>query len=352
MNAIIASHRLTPGHVSHMLANAELLSESGYVVALRWASGLRVVTDEASAPFARFTDIVDLREGSLYVLWAPSVQGLAEVLAVRLLTRARVVYVFHEPYTTFASYRNAGFPFLKTCKVVAAHVISSAIVALSHTVILPSANAYDAFARRYDSRARTALLPLLFGDEARDHVPSLRDRPFVSYVGTIAEDHAFDGFLAFVEYCIAHSLLNGMRFQIATRSVLPLGVQERLAPHAATGQVVVQSGRPLTNGEINKAYGSSLVVWNAYKRSMQSGVLPKAYMFGTPVLVSTANRSEFFVDDEHGVEVSNSYEPHELAQAVHRIERDFDRYSRACRNAFFRHFHYRANAHVFLGAIS
>jgi glycosyltransferase involved in cell wall biosynthesis len=128
-------------------------------------------------------------------------------------------------------------------------------------------------------------------------------------------------------------------------------VMERLAPHATTGRLTIKSGRPLSNSEMNAAYGSSLVIWNAYKRSMQSGVLPKAYMFGTPILISAANRSEFFVDGEHGAEVSTRFETRELADAVLRIAKDFEHYSRACRAAFLRHFDYRANAPTFLEAI-
>jgi hypothetical protein len=47
---------------------------------------------------------------------------------------------------------------------------------------------------------------------------------------------------------------------------------------------------------------------------MQSGVLPKAYMFGTPVLVSTSNQSEYFEDGVHGVCISDSYTVQEFKQ--------------------------------------
>jgi hypothetical protein len=127
---------------------------------------------------------------------------------------------------------------------------------------------------------------------------------------------------------------------------------ERLAPHAAAGRLVIKSGRPLSNSEINEAYGSSLVIWNVYRRSMQSGVLPKAYLFGTPVLISAANRSEFFVDGEHGVEVSTRYDARELADSVRRVAVNFTRHSQSCRAAFLRHFDYRANASAFLEAIA
>lgn len=345
--AIIASHRLTPGHLSHMLANAQLLKDAGWDVVFRVPPGLAALADEASMPIATRED---LSSAGLYVLWAPSLQGLLDVICVRMRSRARIVYILHEPYTSFRSYREAGFSFFKTFRVFLIHCVASIIVALSHAVILPSLNARAAFERRYRSR-QAVVVPLLFVDEAAQVAPQA-ERPFVSYVGTIAEDHAFEQFVTFVERAVSTGLLDGYRFLIATRSVLPPNVQQLLAPHIEAGRVVVRSGRPLSTREINEAYGSSVVIWNAYRRSMQSGVLPKAYMFGTPVLVSAANRSEFFVDGEHGVEVSTRYEPGELADAVRRIAKDFGRYSQACRAAFFRHFHYRANAPAFERAIA
>jgi glycosyltransferase involved in cell wall biosynthesis len=345
---IIASHRLTPGHLSHMLANGQLLKDTGWDVVFRVPPGLAdLVGDGTSLPLASSEDLAN---AGLYVLWAPSLQGLQDVIALRLKSQARVVYVLHEPYTSFRSYREAGFSFLKTLRVFLIHYVSSVIVALSHAVVLPSLNARSAFERRYRSR-RAVVVPLMFVDEATQVAPQA-DRSFVSYIGTIAEDHAFDQFVAFVEQSLQSGWLEGYRFLIATRSVLPPDVQQRLDPYIAAGRVEVRSGRPLSNREINSAYGSSLVIWNAYRRSMQSGVLPKAYMFGTPVLVSAANRNEFFVDGEHGAEVSTRYDAREIAEAVQRVVKDFSSYSRACRAAFFFHFHYRANAAAFLDAVA
>jgi glycosyltransferase involved in cell wall biosynthesis len=94
---------------------------------------------------------------------------------------------------------------------------------------------------------------------------------------------------------------------------------------------VVRAGRALTNAEINKYYAKSTVVWNAYKRSMQSGVLAKAYMFGTPVVVSILNKSEYFLDRENGVLVSGKYDFTEIQDAIGDIILRFEEYSSQCR---------------------
>lgn len=353
MKAILASHRFNPGHLSHLLANAKLLREVGYHVSFRWPCAYEKLGGLAcKQPRATFGDVIHLEADGMYVLWFPSLRGLLDVAFARVLSNSRIVYVFHEPFTSFRSYRQAGFPLIKVFKIFLVHLVSATIARLSHTIVLPSRNALGAFERRYKTTGvRTAVLPLMFDDET-ERVPKQDERNYISYIGTVAEDHAFDEFVTFVDVALRNRLLTGSTsFLIATRSVLPDWALERLEPHMTGGRIVLRSGRPLTNGEINAAYAQSLVIWNAYKRSMQSGVLPKAYMFGTPVLVCESNRSEFFVDGEHGVEVSARYEPSEMAAAVLRILADFDWYSHACRSAFLRHFHYRASAPVFLDAV-
>lgn len=298
-------------------------------------------------------EIILKRDACLYILWFPSLAGLADILWIRLLRRpARVVYIFHEPYTSYRSYRASGFSRLKAFKVYLIHLISSATVRLADAVILPSNNALAAFKVRYSGRGKSIqVVPLMFDDEAATGAPERAERRFISYIGTVAEDHAFDHFVDFAEQALRRDLVGGLQFQLATRSVLDPDTATRLAPFVASGQMHIQSGRPLSNEEINTAFARSFVVWNAYKRSMQSGVLPKAYMFGTPVLVSDANPSEFFQDGLHGARVSTRYDVAELAAAVGSITANFDHLSAACRAAFLQHFHYRANSASFLAAL-
>jgi glycosyltransferase involved in cell wall biosynthesis len=353
MQAVLASHRFNPGHLSHLLANARLLGEGGFAVLMRWHPRFSAMAEASSHATVTLAQVLALKEGDVYVLWFPSLGGLLDLLLLRLAgRRVHVVYVFHEPFTSYRSYRNGGFSRVKATKVYLIHLISAAIVRLSNTVILPSHNALAAFEHRYAARkASSIVLPLMFDDESTGNVPPRTDRRFVSYIGTIAEDHAFDRFVDFAQTALSQGRPDGLCFQIATRSLLDDDTRTRLAPFIASGRMKVQEGRPLTNDEINAAFCTSLVVWNAYKRSMQSGVLPKAYMFGTPVLVSEHNTSEFFEPGRHGMLVSGCCEPHELESAVAAIRQNFDRISAACREAFLTHFHYRASAPAFMAAL-
>ena len=142
------------------------------------------------------------------------------------------------------------------------------------------------------------------------------------------------------------------KFLIATRSDVPERLSTVIEQCVSSGRLVVQSGIPMTNDQINRFFAQSYVVWNAYKRSMQSGVLPKAYMFGTPVIVSTSNQSEYFEDGVHGVLISSEYSIAEFENAVLKLQLNWSDVSRNCRASFLRNFEYHALSSTFMRFLS
>jgi hypothetical protein len=151
--------------------------------------------------------------------------------------------------------------------------------------------------------------------------------------------------------CIAAQTLQSLRFLIATRSNVPEQYRAVIEECVSTGRLVLQSGSPMSNEQINRFYAQSFVVWNAYRRSMQSGVLPKAYMFCTPVLVSTSNQSEYFQDGVHGILISNRYTMQEFQQAIARLQTEWSVISQNCRNCYLNNFDYRALSSTFMNFV-
>lgn len=351
MKAILVSKRFNPGHISHLEANAKLLEVSGvdvrFIVHQKFLSfpDSFMSGREAGLPFWLALDKRDL-----FIVWFPSVSCIFNLLLVKLFTNATTVYVYHEPYTSFSSYRAAGFSWLKASRVTAISIVSRLICTLSNKIILPSARAFDAIPKAKIETCRYAKINLMFTDET---VPRTQDlaREFVSYIGAIAEDHAFDEFVRLMRECIAEQALQHLRFLIATRSNVPERHRAVIDQCVSSGRLVVQSGSPMTNSQINRFYAQSFVVWNAYRRSMQSGVLPKAYMFGTPVLVSTSNQSEYFQDGVHGVLISDRYTMHELNQAIARLQTEWPIISQNCRNYYLNNFDYRALSSTFMNFV-
>jgi glycosyltransferase involved in cell wall biosynthesis len=216
---------------------------------------------------------------------------------------------------------------------------------------LPSNNAFSNIKRAGKNPEKFAKINLMFEDEYNS-CDTPFSRKFVSYIGTIAEDHAFDEFVRFVVNSVERNELPDLQFLIATRSQIPESFQNAVSYCIKQNRLIVKSEKPLSNKEINHYYASSLVVWNAYKRSMQSGVMPKAYMFGTPVVVSDRNQSEFFIDRRTGIMISSVYDFDEILKAVNIISKNFDDYTVNCRSMFLEKFHYKALAKSFMDFVT
>lgn len=352
MRAYISSRRFHPGHFSHMHANYMMLTDLGFESCLYVNPGFNA----ASADMNRINHFSQLRADKQFrylIVWFPSIQSLFDMLYVRLFRRkAKIVYFFHEPYDSFGNYLKSGFGLLKTIKITIVQVFNFCLVLLANKIVLPSNAALQAYEANYAWLNKSHLrLPLLFSDELLGPIHEFSSRRFIAYVGTIAKDHAFDKFVAFVAKASEDGSFPGLQFLIATRSELPEWAERQLAQAMATKKLIVHSGKPLTNAEINSYYHSSVVVWNAYRRSMQSGVMPKALMFGTPVLVSELNQSEFFVNHERG-ELITPYNYGSFVSAITAIIANFSMYSKCSREAFLKHYFYKAHSQEFLEFLS
>jgi hypothetical protein len=346
--AIISSERFHPGHISHIEANSRLLERYGFDVRFSVHKlFLSFPGNSFKSQMASSYDYLQLRSSDLYIVWFPSIKALYNMLLVRLLSSATVVFVYHEPFTSWASYREAGFSWIKVLKILVVSKVNSLMCALSHKVILPSSHAYHALPAASGNPARFAKINLLYSDEAR-HDQINQPRWFISYIGTIAEDHAFEEFVRLIHASITSKVLLPYKFLIATRSAIPPHLSSLIDSCVHTGRLHVHSGTPMSNIEINHFYSQSFVIWNAYRRSMQSGVLPKAYMFSTPVLVSTSNESEYFEDGTHGILISNRCSLVEFQHAIIRLRDSWSEISRNCRSFYLQNFDHRALGSTFI----
>lgn len=349
ISAIVVSRNFNPGHYSHLVGNYKILSESGidtFMYHHVTFNKMRVVGKERI--FNNIAQLSKLRKIDLAVFWFPSLKNIVDMIFLRFCYGTKVVYVFHEPLESASTYLAAGFGLFRTIRILLVGQVNYLLVLLSNKIILPSLKAYSTFEANYSSiNKKYKLIPLLFDDEA-EHINTVTERTFISYIGTIAEDHAFDEYVKFVIHAINNNWFPQYTFLIATKSVVPIAQRSVLSDFVSSGKVVIHEGKPMSNGEINSHYNTSIVVWNAYRRSMQSGVLPKAYMFGTPLIVSSCNSSEFFDDRQHGVIVSDKYDVDELKAAVDDIIVNFEKYSSRCRAKFLSTFNYKAHEKIFI----
>ncbi len=351
MKALIVSHKFHPGHISHLVANYKLLDDVCIEVSFLWDSRFNMfISDEMDVNISTRGGLLLLKKNDLFVVWFPSLGALFDMVLLRIIQKGKIVYIFHEPFDSVRSYLQSGFGFGKTIKIVMASFVNFFLVKCSHSIILPSNKAYETFKQKYRFNGAFVRLPLMFDDESKE-VLEIENRCYISYIGTIAEDHAFDDYIKFVVYCLESNLFPNFTFLIATRSTLDLCTIKLLSAFKADKRLIIVSGEPMSTQAINDYFSKSVVVWNAYRRSMQSGVLPKAYMFGTPVIVRESNPSEYFIDGENGVEVSENCSSIDICSAIDEIVENYSHYSICCKEKFINCFYYKSQSNEFLSFI-
>lgn len=331
--AVVVSLNFHPGHVSHMVASYKQLEELEYESTYHVSKGFIPYLPEHSRVSIYGEDKLQNIDVAIFVF--PSQRNL---LLIRKLKKqgAKILYIFHESLAPMKEYRKAGFSYKYLVKLWVINRISSLTVKWSDVVLLPSKKAVDFYnANPLYKNANNHYLPLLYDDERTQEHQQI-ERKYFSYIETVAADHSFGEYLKFVEWAVKENKLQGMKFLIATKSEFEM-------PQVLNDstRVEIRKGKPLCNEEINEAYASTLVVWNAYARTTQSGVLAKSFMFGTPAVVLKKNLSEFTIEGQEVVAIDDNTSFEEIESAVNRIVSDFNHFSVSCRRRFEETFYYR-----------
>lgn len=254
----------------------------------------------------------------------------------------KVVYIFHEPLAPMKVYREAGFSWMYLAKLWVVDHISALTVKLSDIIIVPSRKAVRYYEEnKLYTNKNFHYLPLMYADE-REERHALMPRLYFSYIGTVAADHSFKEYLDLVEWAVVNNKLEGVNFLIGTKS--EFDVPDNLKK---SSRVTIHKGTPMTDEEINAYYSSTMVVWNAYARTTQSGVLAKSFMFGTPALVLRNNLNEFTHDGNNVVAIDENTNFEEIEAAVANIRDHFESFSAGCRKEFEKSFYYKVSNEQF-----
>lgn len=348
MNALLVSLNFNPGHFSHLIANYKLFEEDGLTPYLYVNRSFNEMDEENQYRKINNLDQLNILDKiQVAVFWFPSLRNIIEVIRLRFFFNTKIFYVYHEPFDSIKNYYSSGFKLSKIAKICLINLVNIPILLLSHKIILPSNSSLILYKKKYAFLNRNYFyMPLLFDDEV-EKLSENTPKNVISYIGTIAADHAFDKFVAFVKIALENNWFPSLTFLIATKSIIPPIEKKILEKYLSLGMVVVQEGKPMRNTEINKHFQNSLVVWNAYHRSMQSGVLPKAYMFGTPVIVLQKNKNEFIENNITGILIMDNENAEEIKNAVQEILEKRTYFFQNCRKKFIDTFYYKGKINLF-----
>ena len=339
MDALIISLKFHPGHVSHMVASYKQCEELGYksvyyvnpVFVHYLPKDSRIVSvEERARPKADLAIFLFPSQKNLPLIWRLKRQG------------TKVVYIFHEPLAPMNVYREAGFSMKYLTKLWVIDHISALTVKWSDYILIPSRKAIKYYEENsLYKNERYYYFPLMYSDECDERYAKLH-RIYFSYIGTVAADHSFNEYVEFVEWAINNEKISEVKFLIATKSefVVPNSLQN-------SERVIIHKGKPMSDEEINTYYSTSIVVWNAYARTTQSGVLAKSFMFGTPVLVLYKNLNEFTHEGQNVIAIEDNTNKNEIAVAVEKIHKNQEAFSVECRKEFEQSFFYKVYNDLF-----
>lgn len=329
--AIIVSLNFNPGHISHLIAYYKQMEELGFTSLCYVNRRFLEFLPENVNALSSDSKVIKCEAA---VITFPSLHNLRLIQSLRKQA-TKIFYIFHEPLAPFRYYRKSGFSYKYLAKLRVIDYINSLTVRWSNHIFIPSHKGIDYYHKNaLYKNSNVTYMPLLYDDETIGTIPL--EREYISYIGTVAADHSFNEFLKYVEVAVERNLNPGYSYLIATKS--EFNVPDKLA---ASPRVKIIKGKPLTNEEINRAYASSLLVWNAYVRTTQSGVLAKSYMFGTPALVMKHNLNEFMIDGETVASIHDNHDVNEIQESVDELIRHFGTYSANCRDMFLNNFYYR-----------
>lgn len=333
MKALIISLNFHPGHVSHMVASYKQCEELGYKSTYFVDPEFENYLPTNSNILKNGTNSCPITDLAIFLF--PSQKNLPLIWKMKR-KGVKVVYIFHEPLSPMSDYRKAGFSYKYLAKLWVINRISQLTVKWSDLILLPSRKAVNFYEKNpLYKNSNYHYLPLMYDDEKQER-HDFMPRIYFSYIGTVAADHSFDEFLNFAEWAIKENKMSEIRFLIATKS--SFAVPDILKD---SQRITIQQGRPLTDEEINAYYASTIVVWNAYARTTQSGVLAKSFMFGTPALVLHKNCNEFAQDGIEIKAIEDNTNKDEIAAAIEEVKKNVMVYSSNCRKRFMESFYYR-----------
>jgi hypothetical protein len=343
MKILVVSLSPNVAHVSHLIAYYLQFKELGYSPTLYIHENIiqYIPKDFNYLKYNKFKTCKTKVDSALF--YSPAFDNLFEMIKLKWKYRTKIIFVKHEPFDKTVLFDNTS-SYLKRLWYMLANLYECILTYISGIIILPSDKAINLYKKRWLYFNRHYFyLPLQFDDESR-YDNTIAKRKYFSFIGSIGyvtNNHSFDCFLSFVETAIQKKSLQEFNFLIVTKSAVI--IDERLQKMIDTGRLLVIAGKPLTNESINFYYKSSYVVWNAYARNTQSGVLAKSFMFGTPAIVLCRNISELVKDGNEIIAINDNSSYNEISNALYKIINNYDHYSNAARQCFLENFYYRKN---------
>ena len=235
----------------------------------------------------------------------------------------------HEPYVHDKSKHG----WVRSLLIAAQELAVRATLRFLDGVLVPSDEALLQMKATYPDFTGTVLkVPLLFEDRSKAEDS---ERRYFSFIGHAVPAKGIDTFFWMVEASASRGA--EWMFQIATSTDISAHVA-RLSK-TAQAHLHVVSKPMLSDAEIDDAIRTSWAVVAPHRRVTQSGVVPVAFMHGTPVISTrTGGMPESVIPGKTGYLIDRQTSFEEWQEAFRMVQTNFSDLSANCRRFFLDHF--------------
>ncbi len=257
----------------------------------------------------------------ILVMWHPL--NVLFCIMAKLAARSKTAVWLHEPYKQHKrSYGRKAIVFYMV------EWLQSLTMSWVDEIVLHSENGLLAFRKRYPmAKQPVHLVPL----QLRDQPGEASDRYLISFLGNAAKAKGIDTFFDLVETSVSRGLK--WQFGIATCDDITSHLK-RLSTRARQHLEIISEDQ-LSDVAIRNMAARSEAVLCLYVSNMQSGIVPVAYMCGTPVIATDLKGlRRSIAHGETGYLVPPKPEPSNLFEAIEFVDKNFDSLSNNCRQRF------------------
>lgn len=342
MNVLLVSTKYSPGHFSHLKGFYKLFEQLGYNPHLYINERYKFLLNEERESFNHIwfnSNHYDVEiKPDIILFQNVGIENIKIAKFFKEKNKSKIIYIYHEPWDGL-NYLKEGIK--QFVKASGAHYYSKNMIKISDLILVPSSYALEKY-KNHDKKYNDKVVkfPLLFDDELNDNI-KIDDKRYFSYIGHAVKGHGFDNFIDFVKNSYNNNF--DIKFKIATRTNIDKYIDKTIKNCIDQKFLIVHHGKDLSNKEINSHFSDSYCLWNLYKRSTQSGILPKAFMLGTPVIsTNIGSFPEFVVNGKNGY-IQNASEYELLYENIQKIKNNIKYFSCNARKTFLDTFYYKSN---------
>lgn len=352
---LIVSLKYSPVHNTHCRALGEPLRALGYNIRYLLAHSYKWMVPETQLRYTSFIGtsrsareviwdtlaLVSWRRQLLYALLSEIRPSLilfesSHPANIIVVSAARSVQpetkcwmLLHEPYVR----EKLRHEYVQSMLITAHELSLKLIMNRLDGVLLPSEEAMRQFKQRYSYfKGAVVKVPLLFEDRSKARNCK---RTYYSFIGHAVRAKGIDRFFQLIE--TAASAGADWQFQIVTSTDISAYLAH--LSHAARSRLHIVNKPQLSDDEIDEAISKSWAVLAPYRRVTQSGVVPVAFMHGTPVIsTNVGGMSEWVIHGKTGYLLSLDASFSEWENAFYFVQSNFAYLSANCRRFFLENF--------------